>query len=71
MAGEDGLDFVRRLAFEATAYLRPGGLLAFEIGMGQHKATEALLAENNYESLEFRKDLAGIDRIALARKPQR
>jgi release factor glutamine methyltransferase len=71
LAGKDGLDIVRRLAFEATAYLRPGGLLAFEIGMGQHKSVESILVENNYENVAFRKDLAGIERIALARKPRR
>jgi len=68
LAGEDGLGVIRRLVFEATAYLEPGGLLAFEIGEGQHEAVEALLRENNYEEIGFHRDLAGIRRIAQAKK---
>jgi len=33
-AGDDGLDFVRRLLREAPAHLAPGGMLACEVGAG-------------------------------------
>ena len=33
--GKDGLDFYRRIIPEARHHLRPGGLLAFEVGAGQ------------------------------------
>ena len=66
LAGSDGLDIVRRLASEATAYLRSGGLLAFEIGMGQYESVGEILSENGYEGVEVRNDLAGIERIVSA-----
>jgi release factor glutamine methyltransferase len=69
LAGPDGLDIVRRLASEAMAYLRSGGLLAFEIGMGQYEAVCKLLLEDGYEAVGVRNDLAGIERIVSARKP--
>lgn len=70
LAGNDGLDVIRRLAFEATAYLKPGGMLAFEIGMGQYDSVRDILLRNNYMELGVVHDLAGIPRIALARKLQ-
>jgi len=69
LAGPDGLDVIRRLVFEATAYLVPGGLLAFEIGIGQYDSVRGLLLENNYANVGARRDLAGIERVAVARKP--
>ncbi|MBN2307460.1 MAG: peptide chain release factor N(5)-glutamine methyltransferase [Candidatus Hydrogenedentes bacterium] len=68
LAGPDGLGVIRRLVFEAVAYLRPGGLLAFEIGMGQYEPVRKLLVENNYEGIDVRNDLAGIPRVVVARK---
>ncbi len=69
VAGHDGLDIIRRLAEEAQAYLKPAGLLAIEIGMGQRDAVNTLLLQCGYESIRFRHDLAGIPRIALAKRP--
>lgn len=71
LAGPEGLDVIARILFSATAYLRPGGLLAIEIGMGQDEAVRALFDENNYEGIGFEKDLAGIPRIAFAFKSVR
>jgi len=42
--GEDGLDFYRRIASEAGAYLENGGCLLFEIGYKQRDDVSALLA---------------------------
>src|SRR5690606_42006151 len=43
--GPDGLQVIRRLVQQAWAFLRPGGLLAFEIAAGQADACRQLLAE--------------------------
>ena len=43
-AGQDGLDFYRRIAKEAPAHLFPGGHLVLEIGDDQFPAVSALLA---------------------------
>lgn len=44
--GKDGLDFYRRIAGEAGAYLENGGCLLFEIGYKQKDDVSALLAEH-------------------------
>ncbi len=68
LAGDDGLDIVRTLIQQAPAYLKPGGLLAFEIGMGQYSEVARLLTVSGYETVTSKCDLAGIQRIAMARK---
>jgi release factor glutamine methyltransferase len=65
-AGQDGLDVYRRLVPQAHAALRPGGLLAMEIGHGQREAVAKLM--NAWDELRFVDDLQGIPRVALARK---
>ena len=66
VGGGDGLGTIRRIVSGASAHLVPGGLLAFEIGMGQDEAVNTLLQECHYKDIVFRKDLAGIPRIATA-----
>jgi release factor glutamine methyltransferase len=64
LAGEDGLDRVRTIARDAPRYLRPGGLLALEVGQGQSGQTASVLAAAGFTGVRFVRDLAGIDRIA-------
>jgi release factor glutamine methyltransferase len=64
LAGEDGLQVIRRLVEQACRALMPGGTLAFEFGAGQ--AVDELL--RGWETVILR-DLAGIDRVAVATKP--
>lgn len=68
-AGLDGMDVYKRLVPQAWVGLRPGGLLAMEIGYGQRDAITKLL--DGWESVEFQDDLQGIPRVSLARKPRR
>ncbi|MCI8337270.1 MAG: peptide chain release factor N(5)-glutamine methyltransferase [Lachnospiraceae bacterium] len=63
--GEDGLDFYRRIVAEAGNFLRPGGILAFEIGHDQGREVERLMKEAGYASLRCKKDYAGHDRVVL------
>ena len=65
-AGVEGLDIYRRLIPQAYAALRPGGLIALEIGYGQREALATLL--ESWEDVNFGPDLQGIPRLALARK---
>ena len=69
LAGLDGLEVIRRLVAEAQEYLVPGGMLAFEMGMGHYDAVRELLQEGGYENVAARRDLAGLDRIAIGHKP--
>jgi release factor glutamine methyltransferase len=65
-AGEDGLEIYRRLVPQASAALKPGGLLALEIGYGQQAGLEALL--HNWNGVQFLDDLQGVARTVLATK---
>jgi release factor glutamine methyltransferase len=66
-SGEDGLDVIRQLVDGAVRCLRPGGLLALEIGAGQGEAVLGLIeSRGGYAKAELRQDLAGRDRIVLA-----
>ena len=71
LAGADGLDVIRSLIDQAQDFLAPGGLLALEIGFGQAGDVQDLLRDAGYEAIDFRQDLAAIDRIALGSKPAR
>lgn len=68
-SGNDGLDVVRKIISQAQPFLEPGGYLIMEIGIHQHEEIHALLNEHGYDSVNFQHDLAGIERIAIGRKP--
>lgn len=61
--GEDGLDFYRRLVTDSATYLKSGGYLAVEIGMGQEEDVCVLTkATGFYGEPVMQKDIAGIIR---------
>ncbi len=64
---DDGLGIYRRLIPQAYLALRPGGVLALEIGYGQRTAISALLT--SWKQVAFLNDLQGIPRVAIAMKP--
>jgi len=65
-AGGGGLDIYRALIPQAHAALKGGGLLALEIGEGQHDDLTALL--RGWQRVRFVADLQQILRVALAGK---
>lgn len=66
-AGNDGLDIYRRLLPQAAQLLKPGGLLALELGAGQSEALTAMFNNNSgWTGLTFLPDLAGNLRVAIA-----
>ena len=66
--GADGLDFYRRLAREAPAWLVPDGLLLAEFGDGQGPDILALFRTGDWDALGCEPDLAGRDRLLVARR---
>ena len=66
-AGARGDELVRQLIAQAPAWLRPGGMLAMEIGIGQSEALVAALAEKNYRDISTEKDYSGVIRFLFAR----
>ncbi len=70
--GDDGLDVYRRLIPSAAARLRPGGVLAVEVGAGQAAAVSALCAAAGaFAPAQERADLAGVPRVVWARLSDR
>ncbi len=68
--GEDALVWYRRFAEEGARFLRPGGVLAVEVGAGQAADVENLLVTSGWQMLETRHDLGGIARVVVARRPE-
>jgi release factor glutamine methyltransferase len=66
-AGERGDELVRQLIEQAGTRLRPGGLLALEIGVGQSAALSGFLAEKNYHDIESKNDYSSTPRFLFAR----
>lgn len=67
---EDGLFFYRNILDQAGEHLKPGGLLAFEIGYDQGEEVASLMEEKGYIQVRTVKDLAGLDRVVTGRKNQ-
>ena len=61
--GDDGLDFYRDIAEKWRTALRLGGVLLFEVGIGQAADVEQILARCGYEDIETFQDTGGIWRV--------
>jgi release factor glutamine methyltransferase len=66
-AGAQGDELVRELIDQVPFRLRPGGLLALEIGLGQSEALLSALAEKNYRDISSKNDYNGVTRFLFAR----
>jgi len=66
-AGQRGDELVRELIEQAPARLKPGGLLALEVGLGQAASLSDLLREKNYHDIEAKSDYSGVSRFLFAR----
>jgi len=65
--GKDGLAVIKRILNSAAAYLKPGGVVLLEIGNNQSERLRKRCF-SGLRLLFFRKDLAGIERIAIYRR---
>jgi release factor glutamine methyltransferase len=66
-AGARGDELVRELIEQAPARLRPGGLLALEIGLDQSQGLLSALAEKKYRDIYSKNDYSGVIRFLFAR----
>ncbi len=67
--GADGLELIRRLVAGLPGALAPGGLAAFEVGLGQGAATVALLGAAGLTAARCELDFQQVDRFVFARQP--
>jgi release factor glutamine methyltransferase len=67
--GADALEVAGHLAGAARTALRPGGLLACEIGAGSGDAARALLERLGFADVAVDADAGGIPRVARGRRP--
>jgi release factor glutamine methyltransferase len=67
VGGDDGLDLVRRLAAAAPAHLKPGGLIALEIGEDQAIETEEILRAAGFVDTARHADLNESERVVVGR----
>jgi release factor glutamine methyltransferase len=65
--GADGLDLVRRLLAEAHPHLRPSGRILIELGYDQGERAARLATARGWLEVEVLPDLAGRDRMLVAR----
>jgi release factor glutamine methyltransferase len=66
--GPDGLIYYRRLAKEAGAYLKKGGVLMVEFGDDQENPITSIFQEHDWVVDELLRDLAGQMRIMIAHR---
>lgn len=66
-----GLSIHQRVIKEALGFLKPGGTLLFEFGLGQDRRLKLLFDRaKQYEDVRFAHNQAGEARVVLGRKKQ-
>ncbi len=69
LAGQNGTELHQRIIDEAPEFLRSEGALIMEMGMGQAEALVHMMREHGtFDKPDVLKDLAGIERVIVARK---
>lgn len=67
--GGDGLAAYRKIAAGLPQHVKPDGLAAFEVGVGQGEVVAALCREQGLSVTAVVNDYAGIDRMVFAARP--
>jgi release factor glutamine methyltransferase len=66
-AGERGDELIHELIDQAPPHLRPGGLLALELGIDQSESILDFLARKKYKDIASKNDYSGTPRFVFAR----
>lgn len=67
--GADGLDFYRAILKRWLRFLRPGGMIAVECGLGQAHTIEQMFQQTGLTA-KLTEDFAGIERMVWGQKPE-
>lgn len=65
--GEDGLDYYRAIIPDAKSYLRDGGYIILELGLGHADAVKEMAEDAGFIDISLIRDYAGIERIFIAK----
>ena len=69
VSGPAGTEIAERIIAESPGYLKSGGALIMEFGMGQTEALREMIERTAvYAATSVLKDLAGIERVIVAKK---
>jgi release factor glutamine methyltransferase len=68
VAGPSGLESIEALLDDLAALSAPPPAVALEVGAGQAETVRELAREAGFGAVEARRDLAGIDRVVVARR---
>ncbi|MGJ8642715.1 MAG: peptide chain release factor N(5)-glutamine methyltransferase [Luteolibacter sp.] len=68
-SGVDGMDLLRKFIPESVNFLKPGGVIALEIGHDQASQVRVCLEKSGFTEIEVRRDLSGIARFPFATHP--
>jgi len=68
-SGPDGMDLLRKFIPESVNFLKPGGVIALEIGHDQASQVCICLEKSGFTEIEVRNDLSRIARFPFARHP--
>ena len=60
---EKGLEFYQKITESASAFLKEGGYLMFELGLGQAQDVAEIMNANGFKDIKVLKDLANIERV--------
>jgi len=66
--GISGLEIVSRLVRESVSLLKPGGIIALEIGSDQEDAARELACANSFADVEVIRDYAGLPRLLWGKR---
>lgn len=68
-ARKDGLEFIEKIISKGKDFLKVGGFLALEIGIGQSEEVRKLIESiPEYRLVEICKDYSGIERVVIVEK---
>ena len=66
LGGEDGLEYIRKIAAAAGRVLQEGGFLLLEIGAGQAESAERIIRGNGFSDIRFETDIGNVKRVVKA-----
>ena len=66
VSGDDGREDGKRILAEGIRFLRPGGLLAMEMGSSQGESLRTFAEGQGWKKVQVLQDLSGRDRFLLA-----